>query len=512
MERARRTKLAKGVSFAQAHPELLTQWDYDKNSLAPSEVSEMSSIRIWWHCEKGHEWRSTPQARSIGHGCPQCEILGRGTRIRAERLKKSGRSFADAYPELLAEWDNAKNALAPTDIAPKSNVRAHWKCRFGHEWEATVTNRTHNMSGCPFCSNQTSRLEILILCELRTIYKIVEWRKKFDGVECDIYLPELAIGIEVDGEYWHKAKIERDTKKTEFFEGRGVTIYRVRDSRIPLVPGICVPFSPSQKPIDTCLALLTKVCERYPSDSLSDYLKEGVQRNERDYREMVARLPAPPVGKTLADLYPAISAEWDYQHNAPLTPHLFSHGADQKVAWECHRGHKWQATIKNRTRRGAGCPECYREQASGVVTRRLAVKVGTLEADSPPFLSMWDRAKNQKFQPSELAVKSSHRVWWKCPDGHSFMRSPAHMGKNSTCPRCRSLAVQKPDISAQWDYERNGDKRPDQYLPGSGVKVSWRCDKGHSWQTAISQRTAGYGCPQCFEEHRSHMPEVALAR
>jgi Zn finger protein HypA/HybF involved in hydrogenase expression len=413
---------------------------------------------------------------------------------------------------MLAEWDYAKNMLAPTDFAPKSNVRAHWKCRFGHEWEATVVNRTHNMSGCPFCTNQTSRLEMFILCELRAIYENVDWRKKFDGVECDIYVPELSIGVEVDGEYWHKAKLVADTQKTQFFEQLGITVFRVRDVRIPLVPGICIQFSVSQKPIDICLALFTNISERYPSETLGGYLSSGVQRNERDFREMIARLPAPPEGESLADMFPAVSEQWDYQENVPLTPELFSPGADQKVAWVCLRGHKWRATIKNRTARGSGCPKCYREQSSGASTRRLAEKVGTLEAAAPPFLAMWDHDRNRTFKPSELAVTSAHRLWWKCQNGHSFLRSPAHMGKNSTCPKCRSLAVQYPDIASQWDQERNGEATPSKFLPSSSVKVWWRCEKGHHWRTQVSQRTAGSGCPQCFEERRSKMPEVALAR
>ena len=139
-ESVRRARLAKSISFAQAHPELVGQWDFSKNTLDPSSVSLRSKLKVWWRCEEGHEWVTTPQARSIGRGCPTCEILSRGARVRADRLRKGGKSFADVYPELLVEWDYKKNTLSPTEISPKSNVRASWKCKFGHAWERSNLN------------------------------------------------------------------------------------------------------------------------------------------------------------------------------------------------------------------------------------------------------------------------------------------------------------------------------------------------------------------------------------
>lgn len=44
----------------------------------------------------------------------------------------------------------------------------------------------------------------------------------------DIYIPELNLGIEFDGRYWHKGKKEMDKLKTEKLEGQGFKIMRVR--------------------------------------------------------------------------------------------------------------------------------------------------------------------------------------------------------------------------------------------------------------------------------------------
>lgn len=52
------------------------------------------------------------------------------------------------------------------------------------------------------------------------------------------------------------------------------------------------------------------------------------------------------------------------------------------------------------------------------------------------------------------------------------------------------------DIAKEWDYERNGDLKPEQYAPNYGESVLWKCKNcGERWRTTIDNRTKGYGCP-----------------
>ena len=48
-----------------------------------------------------------------------------------------------------------------------------------------------------------------------------------------------------------------------------------------------------------------------------------------------------------------------------------------------------------------------------------------------------------------------------------------------------------------WDYEKNIDTTPDKVTLGSDYKAWWKCAKGHSYQSAVSNRVAGKGCPIC---------------
>ena len=59
-------------------------------------------------------------------------------------------SFAEKYPELVAEWAE-ENEIRPENVSYGSNKKILWNGRCGHTWEATIKNRG-NKHGCPYCS------------------------------------------------------------------------------------------------------------------------------------------------------------------------------------------------------------------------------------------------------------------------------------------------------------------------------------------------------------------------
>lgn len=127
-------------------PELARQWHPDKNlPLTPSQVTRGSHIRVWWRCEKGHEWRAVVKARAEGNGCPAC--AGR-------KLVSGENDLAAVYPELAAQWHPVKNGtLTPDMVLSSSMRRVWWRCEKDHEWQAGIRDRG-NGTGCPYCSGQ----------------------------------------------------------------------------------------------------------------------------------------------------------------------------------------------------------------------------------------------------------------------------------------------------------------------------------------------------------------------
>ena len=59
--------------LATTHPELAKEWHPTKNgNLTVNDVSVSSNKKVWWKCNKGHEWQAIIGNRHKGNGCPIC--------------------------------------------------------------------------------------------------------------------------------------------------------------------------------------------------------------------------------------------------------------------------------------------------------------------------------------------------------------------------------------------------------------------------------------------------------
>ena len=138
------------------------------------------------------------------------------------------------------------------------------------------------------------------------------------------------------------------------------------------------------------------------------------------------------------------------------------------------------------------------------------------------LLEEWDYNKNNGINPSDVCYGSSKKYWWKGKCGHSFYSSLNRRTANSTgCPYCcdsharilpgfNDLATTNPDIISSWDYEKNGELKPNMVMKGQHKKVWWKGSCGHSWQSSIYHRVQGKGCPICKKESKTSFPEQAI--
>ena len=59
--------------LATVMPSLAKEWHPTKNgNFTPQDVSVGSNKKIWWMCERGHEWLTSVSHRSSGRRCPKC--------------------------------------------------------------------------------------------------------------------------------------------------------------------------------------------------------------------------------------------------------------------------------------------------------------------------------------------------------------------------------------------------------------------------------------------------------
>ena len=133
--------------LATTHPELVEQWDTEKNgAVTPAQVFSGSRRKVWWRCECGHSWQAAIASRARGIGCPVCA---------GKTVIPDENDLASAFPDIAAQWHPTKNGnLTPQGCTPASNRNVWWICPLGHEYRAAVGARTVHGSGCPYCAGR----------------------------------------------------------------------------------------------------------------------------------------------------------------------------------------------------------------------------------------------------------------------------------------------------------------------------------------------------------------------
>lgn len=191
--------------------------------------------------------------------------------------------------------------------------------------------------------------------------------------------------------------------------------------------------------------------------------------------------------------FPELAKEWDYSLNDGLSPSEVLSGGKRKRDWVCAKGHRFKQSMESR-RSGSGCLVC-----AGKAVQQGA---NDLASQFPEIAAEWDFEKNMPLQPTEVTHGSGRKVFWRCPEGHSYQASIANR-KRTGCPICvgqivvagvNDLASARPELVADWDFEANAPLTPQEVSAMSGRKVSWKCGYGHQWRASINVRK---GCPYC---------------
>jgi hypothetical protein len=187
---------------------------------------------------------------------------------------------------------------------------------------------------------------------------------------------------------------------------------------------------------------------------------------------------------SLTETHPALAAQADGWNPATLTA-----GSNQKVSWQCERGHTWTSTVANRAK-GSGCPYCY-----GLRPVSGENDLATTHPEIAAFADGWD--------PTTLSAGSGKKVAWKCPLGHQWSTQVINLTKGGGCPVCSSLATTHPEIAVLadgWD--------PTTITAGSERIVDWKCPLGHQWRKRVVNVTRTGHCPICSSLATTH-PELA---
>lgn len=154
-------KIQKGYNDLLSHnPSFLSEWDYNKNTIQPDQITLYSKRKIWWKHNSTdkygnnteHVWQASVSERMQGNGCPICA---------GKIVKKGINDLKTTHPSLVSEWDYSKNTISPDTISFGYDKKVWWihqivknGVEFSHSWEASPNSRTNRRSSCPYCSNK----------------------------------------------------------------------------------------------------------------------------------------------------------------------------------------------------------------------------------------------------------------------------------------------------------------------------------------------------------------------
>lgn len=474
--------------FATRRKDLLKEWNYKRNKLDPTTVGVNNHTKVWWLCEKGHEWETTIANRNNGTSCPVC--FGNKVSVGENDLKT-------LYPNIAKEWHPTKNGdLLPSDIKAGSNIRIWWKCSIcDNEWITTPNHRTSENTGCPKCNKRSTSFseQILYYYVKRYFNDAVLRYKTNDNVELDIFIPSKNIGIEYDGVYYHKDKTRgmSDLDKNKYCSKNKIKLYRIREKGLNKVTGSInitrnkQTYSVLEECINTLLTLLTNK----PIDSVD--IDNDLDSIFKDYITQA-------ISNSLSKQYPKIAKEWHPNKNGKLRPESFLPNSNKRVWWVCRKGHDYSATISHRVTRNDGCPYC-----SG---RKVLKGFNDLLTKNKKLSEQWNYKKN-KTKPYDYTANSHKRVWWVCDKKHEWQATIKSRNEGNGCPICSNQVVKEgyndfahlyPELLKEWDYKKNKKINPNRIVPGTHKKVWWICGKcNNNWEAAVNKRVNGTGCLKC---------------
>jgi len=199
----------------------------------------------------------------------------------------------------------------------------------------------------------------------------------------------------------------------------------------------------------------------------------------------------------LKTINPLLVKQWDEVKNGALHPDEVTAYSNKKAWWICEKGHSWQADIASRNT-GSGCPYCNRKYVlSGF---------NDLQTLSPELAQEWDYVKNIPLRPEIVMGSTSQAVWWLCGHGHSWKARINNRRMGKGCPYCSGrrvipgtsdLKTLRPELAAEWDFNKNGTLMPEHITAQANIHVWWICSQNHSYRARVSGRFYGNGCPFC---------------
>lgn len=484
-------------------PHISIDWHPTKNLKKAADYLPLSNKVVWWVCKNGHEWQENIRNRSQQQGCPYC----------LKKRPSTEYNLASLFPNIVDEWHSSKNrGISPTEVMPYSSKnKVWWICNKGHEWQETVSHRTKDGLGCPYCNRRKANEENSIVSTHP--YLVKEWHpSKNEGLTPD----QLLSGTEKKvwwvcskGHEWIAAVNDRTRRKTgcPYCTGQKVTY----DNNLAFLrPDLAKQWHPSKNskltPFDVTTNSAKKVwwvCEKGHIWEAPVYYRE--RGNGCSYcSHNSTSFPEQALYYYLKTLFPVINGAYKYNPTSRESVDIFISNKKSSlqnnligiaVEYDGLYYHKERVLLDQNKNN-------YLISENIVVIRIREFGLPKLKPDKK-YIEIYRNKKQPLTEVINLCLKALTKFSKK-----EIISNSNNINVDVERDKLKIIGMYKQKVEDQsvasnellfnqWHSTKNENIDPRAIKLGSNLRVWWRCDNGHEWQTRISHRAAGRGCPFC---------------
>ncbi len=491
------TKLERGINDLQTtNPELAKEWNYEKNGdLKPSDVLPGSHKKVWWKCQKGHEWEAAVYSRKDGNGCPFCSN---------HKVLAGYNDLLTTHPFLASQWDYKKNSITPKEIVSGSCKPVWWICPICLYSYKSSPNKRISGDNCPYCSGKKVKVgynDLETWCRNNNRFDLIQ---EFDTKKNEFTMTEITPGS--GKKVWWICPIGHSYQATlnhriNRGSGCGICSHKVfREGENDLLttnPEIAQEWDYEKNPENPtevmagsnkkkywficpkghsyCSTLLNKkngatcpVCnmERhtsFPEKAICYYMKKYFSNVVENYHSRF-------LGRKEIDIYLA----------------------DQKVGIE-YDGRAWHKHKQKDLNKDKVCEE------NGILLFRIR-EYGCIEYESTSIKKCVTPHNMQELNEAILFVISELNKTFSLSieaDVDIDRDRISILDTMNLSEKDKSLAEYCPIIVQYWDYDKNGKTTPKMISYGSGKTIYLRCELGHKWKDIAKEFPKHPGCPYC---------------
>ena len=277
------------------HPELMEEWDLEKNEIDPKNATNGIRKKIHWKCKKcENSFCCTINAKLLlQNGCPHCSIQNSSTRSKIEKI---------IFFFIKKVFKNCQN-------------------------------------------NQ------LLYYNKKNKKKIY-----YDMIILDL---EPNLIIEYDGYYFHKDKIDFDKKRTKYIKKQGFKILRIRETPLSFINNDNIEYEYTSfriKKFERVINELLKNIFEWIKKNYSlnketlnriDFVISESKKNQLEIQNIINERSET---KSAEELYPELKRFWDFEKNI-LPFNKIPNNSPDKYIWKCSCGNSYKKLLKTQIKK-----------------------------------------------------------------------------------------------------------------------------------------------------------------